>query len=70
MHKMFLVRYTRQWEFQIKAVMTRDFGPWYPSVDLLGLLFYSGHISVAIVTVITITAQDTPVENPRRKHAL
>lgn len=47
--------------------MTRDFGSRWPSVDLLGLLFYSGLISIAIVTVITVTAQDTPVENPRRK---
>lgn len=39
-------------------------------MDLLGLLFYSGLISVVIVATVTITAQDTPVENPRRKHAL
>lgn len=50
--------------------MTRDFGSWWPSVDLLGWPFYCGHISIVIVTVITVTAQDTSVENPRRKHAL
>lgn len=70
MHTVFPVRSMRQWELHIKAVKWQETGSWWLSVDWLGLPFHSGHISIAIVTVITVTAQDTPVESPRRKSAL
>ena len=70
MHTVFPVRSMRRWEFHIKAVKWQETGSRWLSVDWLGLPFHSGHISIAIVTVITVTAQDTPVESPRRKSAL
>lgn len=66
-HTMFPGRATRRREFQVKAVHEETLALGDQTVDLPGLLFYSGPISVAIVTALTMTARDTPVENPGQR---
>lgn len=56
LHTMFPGRATRRWEFQVKAVHEETLALGDQTVDLPGLLFYSGPISVAIVTALTMTA--------------